>query len=221
MSDQKDLNDIKTKITFATPLTWVFVGDSITHGVVHTFGWRAYPELFSEHLRYELNRSLDVVINTAISGNEIKDILNHLDWRVLRFKPDIVFLMIGTNDSTLGHDGINIFRSNILIFIENMRRIGAIPVINTPNPVITEFFPNCKDLPLYIDVLREIAASNNVVLIDHYQHWQATKCDFNSMMMWLSDSLHPNEYGHREFAKLIFKTLDIFDKSPTCSFWVP
>ena len=221
MSHSKDLDLVKTKLSGTTPVTWVFVGDSITHGALHTYGWRVYPELFAERVRYELGRPLDVVINTGISGNKTQDILDRLDWRVLRFKPDIVFLMIGTNDSTFGGDGIETFRSNIAVFIESVRQAGAIPVINTPNPILTEYSPNRDDLPHYIEVLREMAQINNVVLIDHYQHWTTSKPDINSMMMWLNDSLHPNEYGHREFARLIFKTLDIFDNSPTCSLYVP
>ncbi|OHB55061.1 MAG: hypothetical protein A2Y12_10460 [Planctomycetes bacterium GWF2_42_9] len=221
MNYHKDLANIKAKLTGAVPLTWVFVGDSITHGAFHTYGWRSYPELFAERLRYELNRPLDVVVNTGISGNKTQDILDRLDWRVLRFKPDVVFLMIGTNDSTFGRDGIDTFRANISVFIESVRQTSAIPVINTPNPILTDYLPNRKDMSLYIAVLREMAQVNDVVLIDHYQHWQTAKPNINSMMIWLNDSLHPNEYGHREIARLIFKNLDIFDNSPTCSLYVP
>ena len=52
----------------APPLRWVFTGDSITHGAVHTYGWRDYTELFSERLRYEMGRRRDMVIKTGISG---------------------------------------------------------------------------------------------------------------------------------------------------------
>ena len=221
MNYLKDLDTIKAKLTGAAPLTWVFVGDSITHGALHTFGWRIFPELFAERVRYERNRPLDVVINTGISGNKTQDIVDHLDWRVLRFKPDVVFLMIGTNDSAFGPEGIDVFRSNITAFIKSVRQAGAIPVLNIPNPILAEYSPSRKDMLLYIEVLREMSQINNVVLIDHYQHWETAKPDINSMMMWLNDALHPNEYGHREIAKLIFKRLDIFDNSPTCSLYVP
>ena len=34
------------------PLTWVFTGDSITHGAKHTAGCRSYPEHFAERVRW-------------------------------------------------------------------------------------------------------------------------------------------------------------------------
>jgi lysophospholipase L1-like esterase len=221
MKGDHDLNLIKAKLADPKPLTWVFVGDSITQGAFHTFGWRIYPEIFAEHVRFECNRRLDVIINTGISGNTIQDILNHLDWRVLRFKPDIVFLMIGTNDSTMGPEGVADFRNGITRFIENVRRADSIPVITTPNPILIKYSPDRKDIVVYIDALREIAEIGSVVLIDHYRFWKTVKPDVNSMMMWLNDNLHPNEYGHREIANQIFRCLDIFNEKPTCKFWIP
>ena len=35
---------------------WLAVGDSITHGAVHTNGWRSYPEHFNERVKFELRR---------------------------------------------------------------------------------------------------------------------------------------------------------------------
>ena len=83
-------------------LTWVFTGDSITHGALHTMGCRSYPEHFAERLRWELQRRQDVVINTGISGDRMSRLLQNQDWRVWRFQPDVVSLMMGMNDCTEG-----------------------------------------------------------------------------------------------------------------------
>src|SRR5580698_4140403 len=45
-------------------VVWLITGDSITHGALHTCGWRSYPELFGERVRWELYRVRDIVINT-------------------------------------------------------------------------------------------------------------------------------------------------------------
>ena len=37
--------------------TWVFYGDSITHGAAHTHGWRSFPEIFQERVRWELKKT--------------------------------------------------------------------------------------------------------------------------------------------------------------------
>ena len=86
---------IKASLKSERPLKWLFYGDSITHGAFHTFGARDYTQLFAEKVRYELKRFTDVVINTAISGNNSRQLLNGFDWRVGQFRPDAVFLMIG------------------------------------------------------------------------------------------------------------------------------
>ena len=53
----------------ADPWCWLFYGDSITHGAAHTHGWRSFPEIFAERVRWEIHHMHDVVINTGISGN--------------------------------------------------------------------------------------------------------------------------------------------------------
>lgn len=61
------------------PLIWVFTGDSITQGAKHTQGYRSYPEIFSERIRWELGRGRDIIINTGISGNTTQTILDDFD----------------------------------------------------------------------------------------------------------------------------------------------
>src|SRR6266446_3517466 len=63
------LAGIKHFLAEKTARIWVFTGDSITHGALHTLGWRSYPAHFAERVRWELRRMRDVVINTGISGD--------------------------------------------------------------------------------------------------------------------------------------------------------
>jgi lysophospholipase L1-like esterase len=69
---------------------------------VHTHGGRSYPEHLHELIRGELERVRDIVLNTAISGNRIVDLLDDWDRRVASWQPDVVTLMIGTNDASDG-----------------------------------------------------------------------------------------------------------------------
>jgi hypothetical protein len=74
----------------SSPRTWLFYGDSITHGVLHTAGARCFSEHFTERLRFELERPDDVVLNTACYGHNTRQMLSHFPLRVARFKPDVV-----------------------------------------------------------------------------------------------------------------------------------
>ncbi len=68
------------------PLTWVLTGDSITHGLVHTQGGRTYAEHLHEIVRGELGRVHDALIDTAISGWRIVQILDDFDRRVATWR---------------------------------------------------------------------------------------------------------------------------------------
>jgi lysophospholipase L1-like esterase len=220
-----DLEKIKTALKAKTPLIWLFTGDSITHGAKHTYGMRSYPEHFTERIRFEIARVMDVVINTGISGNRIGDIIRDFQLRIAQFKPSVVSVMIGTNDCTAGKAGLKLFQANLTNLIESIRSLNSIPMINTPNPVLTAKSVKGgtrKWLSEYVNVARNVAELQNTVLVDHWAHWSELKENDDLLMFWLSDSVHPNAYGHIEIAKEIFKKLEIYDSiSPTCSSFTP
>ena len=76
------MDRVRAFINSPKPVKWLFYGDSITHGAYHTFGWRDYTQLFAERVRGEMGRNMDVVINTAISGNTTRQLLEGFSWRV-------------------------------------------------------------------------------------------------------------------------------------------
>lgn len=77
-------------------LTYLFMGDSITHGVV-TNGYDNVPQLFAKYLD-ELGRKDDVVINTGVSNATIITTLDQIETRLKRYQPDVAVIMLGTND---------------------------------------------------------------------------------------------------------------------------
>lgn len=71
-----------------------------------------------------------------------------------------------------------------------------------------------KSLKFYMDIIREVARENDVMIIDHYSHWEELeKENSNIKNELLSDLIHPNEKGHLEIVKFIFKELDILKKT--------
>ncbi|HEY2253511.1 MAG TPA: SGNH/GDSL hydrolase family protein [Planctomycetaceae bacterium] len=212
------VDGIKDLLAAKDPICWVFTGDSITHGALHTKGFRSYPEHFAERVRWEMKRMRDIVINTGISGDKADGLLADLDWRVLHLKPDVVSIMIGMNDCTLGEVGRELFRKNLTAIVNKVKAGGAIPILNTPNTIYLKNAETRGDLPAYAQIIRDVALGTKAVLIDHYAHWETVKPDQESLVKWLEDkSIHPGAFGHREFAKKIFNDLGIYDeKSPTC-----
>lgn len=203
------------------PVKWLFYGDSITHGALHTFGWRDYVELFAERVRFEMARATDVVINTAISGDNTRGLLGGFDWRVKQFEPHVAFIMIGMNDSTDTNDiSLAEFEANLYELVERLGALGTMPVLQTTCPILPGAAPDREPhLPKYMDAIRDVAASRELPLIDHTAHWLEHP---DSSDYWMSRDVHPNEFGHRVFARLLFGELDIDDpQSPTCQLFIP
>ncbi len=214
-----DLKVLQERLGHPQPITWVFTGDSITHGAFHTqAGFRSYPELFAERVRWEMRRFRDVVINTGISGHTTEHLSADWEWRVERFKPDVVSIMMGMNDATGGSAGREKFRGNLRDMVKKARTAHAIPILNTPNPIsLTSPDPRRTDLPAYAHIILEVAKELDCVCVDHYNHWLKTRPQASELAKWLNDPIHPGVTGHREMVREIFRSLGIFDeKSLTC-----
>ncbi len=213
---------VKRLLKSENPLTWIFYGDSITHGSTHTFGWRDYTELFAERIRGELGRPMDMIIDSAISGNKTYDLLDSFDWRVGRFNPDVVFMMIGMNDcSENAPIDLEGFTNNLRLLSKKIEEVGAICVMQTTCPIIPHHAPDREPyFSDYMEAIRKVAAEKSLPLIDHTFYWQENS---EKLFFWMSNAFHPNEYGHRAFAKLIFEALDIWDpsNSNTCRLLIP
>ena len=98
---------LKTKMENDDSLTWLFMGDSITHGAAYTLGQDTVAQSFEKYLKDDLKRSKDIVINTAVSGATVnganeKDTdsstLKHIQARLNDYNPDVISIMLGTND---------------------------------------------------------------------------------------------------------------------------
>lgn len=223
-SSDEELAKVKALLEKPEPITWLVTGDSITHGALHTHGYRSYPEHFAERIRWELRRVRDVVINTGISGDRVPGLANDLEHRVLRFKPTVVSIMMGMNDATAGPEGREPFRAAYLQLIDRLRaETNSLILLHTPNP-ITAAATSRSDLPAYAQIIREVAADRGVALCDQEAMWQEyianKKTDLNYLLN--DGTIHPNGVGHVLFTHNLCKTLGIHDPaSNTGRLYVP
>jgi len=212
---------VRDLTTSPAPAKWLFYGDSITHGALHTYGHRDYVELFAERIRYEMGRGMDVIINTAISGHNTRSLLAGYDWRVAQFQPHVVFIMIGMNDCAEGN-GITPeeFRENLVELVRRNTELDAVTVLQTTCPILPGVSPERSPyLDTFMDKIRNVADELDLPLIDHTKFWREHP---DSHYYWMNNAFHPNEYGHLAFAHLIFRELDIFDVTqPCCRMFLP
>jgi lysophospholipase L1-like esterase len=169
--------------------------------------------------------------------------LPRLDERILRLRPDVLFLMFGTNDAVAGHDGLETFARQYAQVIEVARNagIGAI-VVQTTVPmmpvdpeaaIVIAEWPNAETregklqglrrrracLAQYVAATREVARRCGVALVDHWAAWCAAGGRRGQLM---DGGFHPNEYGHRLLAHTLLRQCGMWDeRSWTCRLFVP
>jgi len=205
------LQIIKELIGAPEPIRWVFAGDSITHGALHTFGWRDYTELFAERVRWELQRMRDVVIKTGVSGWRVPDLMGDLNWSVLQHRPDVLSIALGMNDCAAGGDAVAAFALGLKQIVNDA--LAHLPemviILHTPPRILPLDVLRSPHLAEYVAAIREVASESGAVLVDHYQAWAAEEQN-GKLAYWLSDAIHPNEIGHRAMARLLLRELSLW-----------
>ena len=179
------------------PLTWLFMGDSITHGAKFTFGRDSISQMFEKFLKDDLGRVDDIVINTAVSSADTNDTIAELEARLTRYQPDVVSIMIGTNDSATH---INVgevkYKENLRTIIAAIEAKGAKVILRTPVPTKDGSRTNIGD---YADWMCEVAAEyDDVILVEQYDSMGAVFSAAPYMIPVLfnsGDYLHPTTEG--------------------------
>ena len=196
-----------------TALTWVITGDSITHGAWFTNGARSYPEHLAERVRGEMLRFRDIIINTGVSGEISTGLLADYDWRVLRFKPDVVSINLGMNDCA--RVPLEQHKKEMVEMITKAKQSGAIVILHATNTVFSEH-GHAKKLPPFIEAVRELAKEHDVMLVDHYKMFTEQKQGVENRT-WFADAIHPNGLGHAHMAAEMFRVIGIYEEqSGTC-----
>jgi lysophospholipase L1-like esterase len=205
------IDRLQTRLADDKGVTWNFLGDSIAHGAVHTWGFRDYIELFDEKVRVELSRRLDIVINGSYNGYRVGPTFAELAHRCLRFKPDVVLIALGMNDAASGAGNLENFSDTIRRIIGEVRdQCGSEIVLQTPILIDYANAASRSALPQFADAVRELAANEDALLCDHYAAWEAYVAgERNQLFYLLDDPFHPNAHGHTLMAQTLLAALQL------------
>lgn len=183
---------------------YVALGDSLTSGVgVHSYT-ESFPHRVAKLLSKEHGVELQVLAHPGLrSAGVISDYLT----TTVAAKPDIVTVLIGTNDIH-GRVSAREFKSNYRTILEKLRETDAdvyavsIPYIGSRTLV----FP---PMNFYFDwrtrhfnnIIRSLAEEYKVAYIDIAE---ATRQELKPDTFYSSDSFHPNALGYARWATIIY-----------------
>jgi len=211
-------NRLSHRLQSPEPITWLFAGDSITHGSVHLLEFRNYVQLFEERIRTELRRHFDVVVNTGVGGWRLADILTHREHVIFRFKPTIASLAIGMNDAAhVPVDQISEWEQSLDGLLREIRSSGCETLILHTPPLVDTLSqrPMAQkrlNVPLFCEAIRRQASAHGAILVDHQAFWNERMAANERVVLFSqSDTIHPNTYGHRMMLECLCRQLGIWN----------
>jgi lysophospholipase L1-like esterase len=183
-----------------------------------TIAFRGQLKVASIQLQEYMDaKGLDVeVINSGVRGNNTNLALARFENDVLNHEPNMVFIMLGINDSAIDvKDGKKEPRvskgkyvENIKVMVDELLKRKIIPVLMTTQPmVMTENLEPLYNFPPYsergfnfilleyVQALRNIAKEKAIDLIDVFKIFQDKYKTDDELKKVLPDGMHPGEEG--------------------------
>jgi lysophospholipase L1-like esterase len=205
MSKSTHLEDTSSKGS-RTTLRVLFLGDSLTSGLLSSSEMNSFKYLLAERLEADAG--------SAIGRNlpEIEKI-----WRAWGWKPDIVVLEIGLNDvSRLGYNALPeiIWARRYGGLLDSFTSYGIQVVVCTMFHAVDENHRDYQKYLRYNQYIRQEAERRDISVADL---WQATQdcpeCRSSSEIsapyppIFAGDNFHPSDSGHRLIADVIYQAI--------------
>lgn len=202
------LERIRQLIDDPAPRTWLFAGDSLGFGSKHAK--RGWIEHFSDVIRGHLGRSLDVILDTTTDEARCDRLLRNIDWRILRFQPDVILLMPGSGEvSQLTFDADRLHQS-LIALVDRLREEGCEVVLCTLPPLRSTSGELTKRLETLASHVRAVAAESGALLVDHAERWLITAEGAPADERLLDKTgTRPTQSGHQKLARNLIRTLEL------------
>lgn len=188
------------------PKTWVFTGDNLGFEVQQAR--RGWIEHFSDFIHERIGRHHDIILNSSTAESTIARLLQDIDWKILRFQPDVVLIMPSIRECG-EHGDRDEFRNTLLQLVEHLHGEGCTVVLSTPPGPQGCDETLAKTLRTAVSRIRAVATRSGAVFSDNFSHWQAVMERDGP-----ADGLHdgqenPSPRGHRELTRRLLKALNV------------
>jgi lysophospholipase L1-like esterase len=156
-------------------------------------------DCFELAIRQKYGR-IHTCINTGLSGDTTKGLLERFGNDAEFYKPQMAFITIGGNDSNPDKNiSENEFRSNLKKLHSRFTDMGCKVVFQTyysPDPDLCDAV-RLKIFYQYMETVREVATETESELIDHLCRWERLRIDRNDTYKKLMlNGFHTNQLGN-------------------------
>lgn len=199
----------------------VFLGDSVTHGVLD--GENNYETVYWNILKKRLNNLYNYIpinaINSGIEGTTAKNALERINRDVLSYHPELVVVCFGLNDI---NGELNEYTESLSDIFKMCKKIGADVIFMTPNMLNTyvakSVLPQYREIATttakyqnegkmdeYIKAAIKTAEENEVIVCDCYAKWKEMyQSGADTTELLINKINHPNQKMHQLFADMLF-----------------
>jgi lysophospholipase L1-like esterase len=185
------------------------LGDSLMAGTGTTSQEKSLAFLIAQNLAQNSNVTL---INLAVPGVGVEDVLDRQVPQAIEENPDYIILMIGTNDvhNKLPEPVFKNYYSQILdqltstnakISIINIPYIGSTNILYPPWDSIAN-----SQIKKFNGDINDIAASKQLKVIDLYSQFESQFKD--SSDLYSKDQFHPSDKGYALWANFVYENLN-------------
>ena len=201
---------MQPKIELKSGQTIVFIGDSITDADRSSQAYRPFGYGYVHFLANTILAKYPClnlhIVNTGVSGNTIRDLKRRWERDCIRYKPDILSILIGINDvwgrfadpqllpSAVYADEYELTYKQLISQVKqqfNCQLVLMEPFMFCDNPQDEML----KNLVSYIDIVVTLAEEFAAVLVP-LQKKINEKIQQVPPEKWSSDSVHPYVWAH-------------------------
>lgn len=191
----------------------VALGDSNTDNTHFTQGGKQWPELLHADLKQRYQTLRLGLYNAGISGDCVVRAVDRFETDVARFHPQLVFIVLGSNDANRLSD--EQFATGLDRLIERSRALGATVFLRTPPPIwqrdrgFDRIWPDDHKLAAKVALIRAAADRWQIPFVDTYGLWrEAGEAGRLRMRELMTDEVHLNAAGHRLVARQLLAVFD-------------
>lgn len=205
-------------------LRFVAFGDSLTYGY-GVLDHIAYPARLAVELPEKSPGIGWKIYNRGVNGDTTRDALQRLSYDVLRLKPHICAILLGSNDSALNEGQYRTpweYEQNMRRIIEQLLASShgdafhggcCLPLLLTPPPVVdTDFYPftTTDRIERYRDIILKLAEEYRLPVIDVFAAFREVheKKGFDAYdALFQFDGVHWSNAGYALFYPLLEEKL--------------